>query len=85
MAFERRLGEDRLIVAVHPGTDPMTLEIALPGVDAGRLEPVELEGAETWSAPADEASPGAGIRIENGRARLELAPRTGRVARVRST
>ena len=85
MAFERRLGEERLIVAVHPGSDPMTLEIALPGVDAGRLEPVELEGAETWSTTADEASRGAGIRIENGRARLDLAPRTGRVARVRST
>jgi hypothetical protein len=84
MAFERRLGEERLIVAVNPGTDLMTLEIALPGVDAGRLEPVELEGPETWSATGDGPSRGAGIGIEDGRARLELAPRTGRVVRVRS-
>ncbi len=82
MAFERRLGEERLIVAIHPGTDPMTLEVAVPGVEAGSLESVELEGADTRATGGGDGW-GTEPRIVDGRARLELAPRTGRVVRVR--
>jgi neopullulanase len=84
MAFERRFGDERLIVVAHPGTDPMTLEIAVPDLDSGWLEPVPLDGAGTWSTAADGSTSAAAVRIEQGRARLALAPRTGRVVRVRS-
>ncbi len=73
MAFERALGEDRLVVGVNPGPDPVTLQVAIDGVAAGDLVPVELEGASVTATTA---------RIEDGRASLVLEPRKGVVLQV---
>ena len=73
MAIERRLDEARLILALNPGDGEMALEVAVEGVGAGRLEPVGLDGG-----------PDAGVAVDvvDGRARIPLPARTGRVLRV---
>jgi cyclomaltodextrinase len=74
MAIERRLGYDRLVLALNPGDGPADLDVALAGVGAGRLDAVRL-GA------VDADRPGS-VPIAEGGARLSIAGRTGLAYRV---
>jgi neopullulanase len=71
MALERRLDDARLILALNPGDDAASLDVVVDGLGGGLLEPVELGGA-----------PGAPVDVVDGRARIPLSARTGRVLRV---
>jgi neopullulanase len=74
LAFERRLDERRLVVAVNPGTDPIVLDAALEGVGAGRLDVVDVDG----SAGSDTGP----VDVRDGTARIAVSPRTGLVLRL---
>jgi neopullulanase len=72
LAFERRLDADRLVVAVNPGTDPITLDVIVSGQDRGRLVPVAIDdGAGTEPVP-----------VINDHAVIAVPGRTGRVLRL---
>jgi glycosidase len=75
IAFERRHGDDALIVAVNPGIAPVSVTVAPPGVAAGRLEPVGL-------ADGDASIQAAPTPIVDGRAAVEVPARTGLIARI---
>jgi neopullulanase len=75
IAFERRLDDARLVVAVNPGTVPVTLELPIPDGGSGRLATVELEGAGSTGHRVDAPIAGA-------RATVVLPPRTGHVLRA---
>ena len=75
-AFERRLGDTALVVAVGPGTEPVELAVRVPGVDVARLEPVPLPG---WSGSAGASPP---FDVVGGEARVVLPARRGLVLRV---
>ena len=81
IALERRLGDDRLVVAVNAGTEPITLELAFDGLAAGRLVAVPLEGDPSGPRAAADADEGPSIDPD-GRARLVLAGRVGRIFQV---
>jgi cyclomaltodextrinase / maltogenic alpha-amylase / neopullulanase len=72
VAFERRLGERLLIVALNAGTEPVALEVSGPSLDAGRLR---------WLRTPDGAMDSAGGlgRSSDGRVSLALPPRAGGV------
>jgi hypothetical protein len=72
MALERRLDDARLILALNPGESEMLLDVAIEGVASGRLEPVELPGVDA----------GGAVDVSDGRARIPLLARAGRVMRV---
>ena len=57
MAIERALGDDRLVVACNPGTEPVDLGLLVEGVTGGRLEPVPLEGAGAADVGAASGGP----------------------------
>ncbi len=65
LAFERRLGEARTVVAVNGDGRPATLDLALPGAGNGRL--------------VDLLNPGDEFRLAGGRCALPLPARWGRV------
>jgi glycosidase len=72
LAFERRLDADRLVVAVNPGTDPMSLDVIVSGQDRGRLVPVAIDdGAGTEPVP-----------VIDDHAVIAVPGRTGRVLRL---
>ena len=73
LAFERRLGDERLVVGVNAGTEGTDLELALPGIAAARLEPV---------GPTAGPNPGPMPPVADGHGRLPLPPRSGGVWRV---
>ncbi|HEX7346895.1 MAG TPA: alpha-amylase family glycosyl hydrolase, partial [Candidatus Limnocylindrales bacterium] len=72
MAIERRLNDARLILAMNAGDGEMELELVVEGIGEGRLQPVELAGV----------NPGSEVDVRDGRARIPVPPRTGRVLRV---
>ena len=72
MAIERRLDDARLILALNAGDGETELEVFVEGIGEGRLEPIELGGVEV----------GAEVEVRDGRARIPLAARTGRLLRV---
>lgn len=72
IAIERRLGDERVVVAVNAGMDEAGLDVTLSGIEVGRLVPVDLDGA----------APGAAVPLVAGQGRLVLAPRTGGLWRV---
>jgi cyclomaltodextrinase / maltogenic alpha-amylase / neopullulanase len=72
MALERRLGDDRVILVVNPGDGAVDLEVAVEGVGRGRLDPVSLPGENA----------GDTVEIVDGRARVPIPGRVGRVLRV---
>ncbi|HET8784402.1 MAG TPA: glycoside hydrolase family 13 protein [Candidatus Limnocylindrales bacterium] len=72
IAIERRLDEDRLLVALNAAVDPVELEITIEGVEHGWLSPVELPGV-------DRLDP---IVVTASSARVPIPPRSGRVLRV---
>lgn len=76
-AFERALGNDRLVVAVHAGTSAVGLEVTVPAPPGSHLVPIDLPGraraGEIASTP---------VAIADGRAVVPLAARTGRVLRI---
>jgi cyclomaltodextrinase len=75
MAIERAIGDDRLVVALNPGSESTGLEVIVAGVPDGRLRPVEM-------GPTGAVDEHAGAVIDGDRARLELGPRAGAVYRV---
>lgn len=81
MAIERALGDDRLVVAVNPGTEPVALGVTIEGVGgrmgAGELVPIELDGAVDGAIAVRER-----IDIRDGRATVPVPARAGVVARV---
>ncbi|MFP5341865.1 MAG: glycoside hydrolase family 13 protein [Candidatus Limnocylindria bacterium] len=72
LVLERALDDDRLVVAINPGVEAVTVDVALEGVGAGRLLPIHLE-------PGDPEAP---VAVRDGLASLALAPRRGVVARL---
>ena len=80
-AFERRLDGGRLVVAVNAGVDAAVLEVSLDGVDRGRLELMDLDGAEPGGAPA-AADAAAAVEVTAGAARLVVPARTAQVLRL---
>jgi glycosidase len=81
--FERRLEAGRLVVAVNPGTEAALVEVALDGVDHGRLELVDLDGSDTGGAAAAGDGPEAGpVEVVAGAARFVIPPRSGQVRRL---
>jgi cyclomaltodextrinase len=72
LAIERRLDGDRLVVAVNAGIGTVSMDVTLPDIGAARMEPVRFEDG-TWGEP---------VPIAEGRGRLLVAPRSGRVWRV---
>ncbi len=80
-AFERRLGDDALVVVVNAGTESVDLRVTVPGVAAGSLEPVAIDG---WSGAHGAGSVGSsGSTIVDGMADVQVDARRGRVLRVR--
>ena len=73
IVIERRLGDERLVVAVNAGTAASDVELALPGVAAGYLEPLEPTAGERASSA---------MRVLEGAGRLSIPPRSGGVWRV---
>jgi cyclomaltodextrinase / maltogenic alpha-amylase / neopullulanase len=72
IAIERRLDEDRLIVALNAGVDAVDLEVAVEDVEHGWLSVVELPGAEGL----------APIVVTGSSAQVPIAARSGRLLRV---
>lgn len=72
LALERAMGVDRLVVAVNPGVEHVSLDVVVDGIDEGDLVPI------------GPTTPGDGVRtpVHKGRATLHLAPRRGMVLRV---
>jgi cyclomaltodextrinase / maltogenic alpha-amylase / neopullulanase len=77
IAIERRLGSDRLVIALNPGDDPVELDVAVDGVDHGRLERIPLSGDASNAGDAPTI-----VHVTDGAARLFLPPRIGSPYRV---
>jgi glycosidase len=73
LAFERRLDGDRLVVAVDPGPDPVTLAITLPDGGDGRLATIPLDGVTAGIID---------VPLVDGHARLTIPARSAQVLRV---
>jgi neopullulanase len=71
VAFERRLGEERLLVALNAGESPAVVEAELPDADGRTLADVPL--------PWPVAGPGGSPTVVDGRAAIALAARSGRL------
>jgi cyclomaltodextrinase / maltogenic alpha-amylase / neopullulanase len=74
VAYERRYGDARLIVAVNAGDDPIRLDLRLDEAEAKRLTPVELAGGC--------GVVGGGAVVSGGVAAVELGPRCGSILRL---
>ena len=72
MAIERRLDDARIVLAMNPGTEPIDLEVAVEDVGSGWLAPVAVAGIDA----------GAAVAVTDGRARIPIPARQGRVLRV---
>jgi glycosidase len=76
VAFERRLGDERVIVALNAGEEPTVVEATVPDAEDRTLDEVAL--------PWPDAPPSDGARVVGGRATIPLAARSGRLLVVRS-
>jgi cyclomaltodextrinase len=72
IAIERRLDDDRVVVAINAGDHVFELEVAIDGVMRGWLAPIALPG---------EAEPRP-VVVTDGRATVPIPARTGRLLRV---
>jgi len=72
MALERRLDDARVILALNPGEDEASLDVAVESVSIGQLAPVEIVGLDA----------GGPVDVVDGRATLRIPARTARVLRV---
>ncbi len=76
VAYERRAGSTRLIVAVNAGDSAVGLDLTLPEVaDGTRLEPLDLTGS-------DGMGRAGGGTIIGGMVRLDLGARCGAILRL---
>jgi cyclomaltodextrinase len=73
MAFERVLGEERVVVALNAGTAEVALDVDQPGAAGCRLEPRPLPGVAAGTASVVDTT---------GHARVVLAARSGAVFRL---
>ena len=76
IALERRLGDERVVVAVNAGEAAVDLPLTLPGISTAGLVPIGPAG----SAAADGSADG---RVRDGFGRLTVPARDGGVWRVR--
>ncbi len=74
VAYERSLGDTRLIVAINAADDPARLDLRLDAADGRRLAAVELAGG----FGAVEGGP----VVSGGLATVELGPRCGSILRL---
>ena len=74
VAYERRVDDTQLVVAVNAGDEATRLDVRLDGADGRRLTPVELAGG--FGAVGD------GLVMSDGVATVELGPRCGFILRV---
>jgi cyclomaltodextrinase / maltogenic alpha-amylase / neopullulanase len=74
VAYERRLDDTRLVVAVNAGDDPARLDLRLDEADGRRLAPTRLPGG--FGAVGD------GLVVFSGVASVELGPRSGSILRI---
>ena len=72
MAIERRLDDERLILALNPGEHATELEVTVEDVEAGWLSTVALPGGELLEA----------VQVSRSRAHVPIPARTGRLLRV---
>jgi neopullulanase len=72
IAIERRLDDDRLVVALNAGDDRFDLEVAIEGVARGWLAPIALPGEA-------EAEP---VVVTDARGVVPIPARTGQLFRV---
>ncbi|MEJ7748839.1 MAG: hypothetical protein WKF56_06025, partial [Candidatus Limnocylindrales bacterium] len=77
LAFERRFGEERLVVGLNPGDAAVVLPVSLAETDLGRLEPIDLDRVE------GNGSERPTIELHAGSADIPIAPWSGRVLRFR--
>jgi neopullulanase len=75
VAFERRLDDERVVVALNAAETPATLAVALPGADGRALAEVALP----WPAARSAATP----RVADGQVAIPLAARSGRLLVLR--
>lgn len=73
LAFERTLGEQRVVVALNAGEAEVALDLNLPGVAGCRLEPCALHGVTATAAATVDAT---------DHTRLVLAARSAAVFRL---
>ena len=77
VAIERRLGDERIVVVVNAGVEPIELAVTVVDGGAARLAPLDLG----WSSAAADELTGPRTVVD-GRARLPIAARSGGVWRV---
>ena len=87
LAYERRLDDHRVVIAVNPGDDRVTLAMTFEDVGAGRLAPLPLagdgdDGTNDETDDGTENGSGGAIDVRGGSADIVLAPRSGRVLRL---
>ncbi len=68
LSFERRLGDERLVVAINADATPAPMTLKLREADGRRL--------------ADLLQGGAEFRVEGGRCEIDLPPHWGRVLKL---
>ncbi|MBA2700297.1 MAG: glycoside hydrolase family 13 protein [Chloroflexi bacterium] len=77
LAFERRFGEERLVVGLNPDDAAVVLSVRLAEADPGRLETIGLDRLE------GNGSERPTIELHAGSADIPIAPWSGRVFRFR--
>jgi cyclomaltodextrinase / maltogenic alpha-amylase / neopullulanase len=73
MAFERVLGEERLVVALNAAEAEVSLDVDLPGANGCRLEPRPLPGVAAATGTVVDG---------RGHARVVVTARSGAVFRL---
>jgi neopullulanase len=76
LAFERHLGDVRIVVAINAGEEPTKVEASLAAAADGALVELALPWPDATIAPEPPS-------IADGAARIPLAARAGRAFRVR--
>ncbi len=77
VAYGRGDGDARLVVALNAADEATTLELVLADVpDGRRLDPIELDGADVTASRST-------AEVRDGRARIDLGPRSASILRLR--
>ena len=79
VAIERRLDDARIIFAVNTGSEPVGLDVTVDGLGQGRLAVIPVAGDLEPDATGAGRDP---VTIVDGRGRIELPGRRGRVFRA---
>ena len=79
LAFERRLADERVLVALNAGEESATVEANLPDAPDGDLVELGLPWPEATAAPAAPAAP----RLSSGTVPIPIGARAARLFRLR--